>query len=191
MHCEERDSPTKRRSGQVDRLNFPKGQARTFSNLVVPLPIPRIIRLSLADRSRVLPFYIWCVYTAAVSPLQQPIWLRFSYRIKSIVDTTTTVREYHLCLILKSRGLPCWKYFIWLGRLSGRIRGFDRDISLLFFLFFSVRLFLSIFCILQESTLKNTFLFLRLTVVHVSKTLSTPFVGPLGFPLRRLCSISS
>ena len=74
--------------------------------------------------------------------------------------------------------------------ISGRIRDFDRDISVLF-LFLSVRLSLSIFSILQGSILKNTFLLLRLTAVHVSKTLSTPFVGPLSFPLRRLCSISS
>lgn len=63
VHCEESDSPTKRRSGQVDRLNFPKEQARTFPNLVVPLPFPRIIRLGHADRSSSpTVLYLMCIH---------------------------------------------------------------------------------------------------------------------------------
>lgn len=70
--------------------------------------------------------YLMCIHAHAsawprINLLQQPIWLRLSYRIRSIVDTTTTIREYHL--ILKSRGLP-WKYFIRLGRFPDGIRDF-------------------------------------------------------------------
>lgn len=145
----------------------PKLSKRTsedLSNLIVSLP--RFLFSHLAGRSRVLPFYIWCVYTAAVNLLQQPIWLRFSYRIRSIVDTTTTVREYHLCLILKSRGLPCWKYFIRLGRFPGRIRDFDHDLCSY------LARFSPFLRIVQSSIPESTFLFFQLTVVRVLKTVS-------------------
>lgn len=137
-----------------------KRTAEDLPDLIVSLP--RFLFSRLAGRSRVLPFYIWCVYTAAVNLLQQPIWLRFSYRIRSIVDTTTTVREYHLCLILKSRGLPCWKYFIRLGRFPGRIRDFDHDLAR----------FSPFLRIVQSSIPESTFLSFQLTVVRVLKTVS-------------------
>lgn len=43
--------------------------------------------------------------------------IAFNYKITSIVDTTTTTGV-SLRLILKIRGVPCWKYFIRLGRFS-------------------------------------------------------------------------
>lgn len=113
--------PTKRnllqKKKKTSSKNFPDSSwivdYQNFSSITRTISSPTVL-------------YLMCIHAHAsawprINLLQQPIWLRLSYRIRSIVDTTTTIREYHL--ILKSRGLP-WKYFIWLGRFPDGIRDF-------------------------------------------------------------------